>query len=129
MHRQQHHVLTLAQPQQLHPQQRTALQIEAALRFFPRGSQHLRFALRRLEPRQLLVLQHGAERLVDHLVRHAVHARKARAQALVTRHDGGKRPLQRHHVELALQSHRARYRVGSAGQPHLLVHPDAFLRV
>ncbi|OEZ95965.1 hypothetical protein DUGA2_64160 [Duganella sp. HH101] len=64
----------------------------------------------------------------DHLHRRAVHAGKAGTQGFVAAYDLVQCTLQRHHVELAVQTDRSRNIVERAARFELIEEPQALLR-
>ena len=104
VHREQQHVVLLAQPQQRRTEERARREVERPRRLLGGAAPHLRLAIRLGQPGQVLDRQREAAERRDHLHRRAVHLPEDGAQRLVTPDDLAQRALQRRLVQRTPQA-------------------------
>ncbi len=125
----QQHVLALAEPEQVHPGQLAAGEVEGSLDFLAHPVRHLLFTRLQLQLAEVLVLQGKTAVRKNLLLATALRvAHEARAQAGVALHQGVEGELQRRHVQLAGEAEEHRHVVQVRTFLVLLDEPQATLR-
>ena len=129
VHGSQQHMILLCKPQQLHPQHRTAHQVERHSRFAAQRLLHPFLLRTLLLTAQILQPQHDPAIRFDHLEGFSLHFHKARAQTLVPLHNRTQRPLQRRFIQISLQPQSPRHVVLRACALQPVYEPQPLLRM
>src|SRR6185437_14226289 len=128
MHREEPHVLLLAEPYQRASQQRTAVQIERPPGFF--SGEPLNLGLL-LVPGQLTQVHHRerqSQGRSDNLNRTSIHYRKGRPQGFMALHDFVKTAFQSGRVKRSLETDGGGNIVGGVVRRQSIDEPQALLR-
>ena len=128
MNRRQQQMLPRPQAQEQHAPQRAARQIKRRPGFRLKPPVRFGFARRGGLRRQVDDGQRHRRRAGDHLPGFAPHRRKRRPQRLMPRGHQRQRPLERGHVQLPGNAHRAENVVERVVRLELIEEPEALLR-